>query len=764
MNTLKKLFSSLLVLALIFSPTGWAGTSNFDAIEIASGGTITLGGVSRSSWPAASSGAFTDNGTTVTSSSAPTKLIFTISSGDLFATGLTAGTGDLTLENGQLVDGGTNGALKFTEAGDTLTLSFDGSTIKLDSSDGGFQFVMSDATEGTVQFQTNNDTDDYIEISTTSNQSLINFVGQSGKITASGGAIDFDNENLTTTGTLSSGATTVTSLIIGDDTLDVTTDDFLEFTSNDETSRIGATGFEAKDAILRLDADQGDDGGDTWELESDHSTNSLLFTNDTAVAGTQATILTLSTAGALTTTGDMNVVNDTATTNAVVDVAKFEATTTGTAANNLGVGVTYYVEDAGGSEEQASLDIVLSDVTDSSEDADLVYSANVAGTVEQKLKITSVGTLQLDGTEATDALLQLRADQSDDNGDDWQFEADTSTNDLIISNDTSGSQAAKLTIADTTGDVTLTGDIINENADSLLMNTDDDLQFLSNDEHSRISAIGFEAKEGQIVLKADQDDDATDGWELAASTSGTLTIGNDSSVAGTFVDKLTIASSGAITLVSSDVLTNVTDDKLSFQSEDESSTLQALGFEAKAASLELYADQDDDATDGWEITATTGGTLTIGNDSGAAGTDVAKITITGSSGNTAFVGDVSGDGGDQLYGFLSNQVAITTTSITAAQCGSTFVGDSADVIVLPEASTVLGCRLTFVGGTADDVDIDPADGTDEFGQCTASGGTIDGAAGDEYRITDIGTSITIEAVGANLWAVVAHNGAITDVN
>jgi len=40
----------------------------------------------------------------------------------------------------------------------------------------------------------------------------------------------------------------------------------------------------------------------------------------------------------------------------------------------------------------------------------------------------------------------------------------------------------------------------------------------------------------------------------------------------------------------------------------------------------------------------------------------------------------------------------------------TFVSNSADVIVLPEASTVLGCRLTFVCGTADDFDIDPADG------------------------------------------------------
>jgi len=43
--------------------------------------------------------------------------------------------------------------------------------------------------------------------------------------------------------------------------------------------------------------------------------------------------------------------------------------------------------------------------------------------------------------------------------------------------------------------------------------------------------------------------------------------------------------------------------------------------------------------------------------------------------------------------------------------------------------------------------------------------TLAPAAGDAIRCTDIGGSITLEAVGANLWAQVAGgNGVWTDVN
>lgn len=150
---------------------------------------------------------------------------------------------------------------------------------------------------------------------------------------------------------------------------------------------------------------------------------------------------------------------------------------------------------------------------------------------------------------------------------------------------------------------------------------------------------------------------------------------------------------------------------------------------------------------------------------------ITTATITTANIVTAnLTGDLSGDGGDQLFGFLQDQVASTTVAITAAQCGKTFVSNSADVMTLPEASTVLGCRLTFVCGTADDFDVNPADGTDTIGSVSTTNGTtgvvtLAPSAGDAIRCTDAGGSITLEATGANAWSQVAGgNGIWTDVN
>ena len=133
-------------------------------------------------------------------------------------------------------------------------------------------------------------------------------------------------------------------------------------------------------------------------------------------------------------------------------------------------------------------------------------------------------------------------------------------------------------------------------------------------------------------------------------------------------------------------------------------------------------------------------------------------------------GDVSGDGGDQLFGFKQDQVASTTTTATIAQCGKTFVSNSADVITLPEASTALGCRYTFVCGTADNFDVNPQDSPDAISSVSTTDGstavvTLAPAAGDAIRCTDIGGSITLEAIGNDLWAQVGGgNGIWTDIN
>lgn len=261
---------------------------------------ISLSSVTKTSWGSVVS-PWEDSGTTTLLTSAPTKFVLTHSSGDTASTGFTAGTGDITLENDQTIDGGTNNAIIFGDNSDTATMTFSGNDIVLDSSDGGFMFTLTDATNGTIDLQTNNDSNDYIQISTSGNQPVINFVGCDGSITAASGAISFGNENLSTTGTLSSGATTVTSLIAGDETLSVATDDQFQFKSNDNHTTIEVLGYEAKDAVLLLDADQGDDNSDSWFIKSIAADNDLHFLNHSTLR------LTMSSAGNILTSGDIEI-------------------------------------------------------------------------------------------------------------------------------------------------------------------------------------------------------------------------------------------------------------------------------------------------------------------------------------------------------------------------------------------------------------------------------------------------------------------------
>lgn len=185
------------------------------------------------------------------------------------------------------------------------------------------------------------------------------------------------------------------------------------------------------------------------------------------------------------------------------------------------------------------------------------------------------------------------------------------------------------------------------------------------------------------------------------------------------------------------------------------SALSISGAEATDAIFTMAADESDDSGDDWQFrSVASGNALTISND--ASGSQVTKLSIAASTGNVSLVGDLAGDGGDQLYGFLNNQVAATAVTITAAQCGSTFINSGAVEMDLPEASTVLGCRLTFITGNASNFDIDP-DAADQILVQTD-------AAGDRARNATLGNSITIEAISASQWAPVSVIGTWSDAN
>jgi hypothetical protein len=96
--------------------------------------------------------------------------------------------------------GGSNLYLEADTGTPTLKLYTDGSHLMEFQSWGSLgayhQYIY--ATDA-LWIYSGGDSDDYLTINTTANQTTINFVGQNGKITADSGTIDFDNELLLTT-------------------------------------------------------------------------------------------------------------------------------------------------------------------------------------------------------------------------------------------------------------------------------------------------------------------------------------------------------------------------------------------------------------------------------------------------------------------------------------------------------------------------------------------------------------------------------------
>jgi len=199
--------------------------------------------------------------------------------------------------------------------------------------------------------------------------------------TAGGGRLTMTASALTDPITLSNG-----EILTNADT-----DDIVTLKSNDEHTTFQLLGFEAKNAILELAADQSDDSGDSFFIKAD--------TSDELSILNEATVLT-----------------------------KWDAN-----------GIQYFKD----SESMSNASDVISFFFDDA-------AANV----------------KVVGFEASKSSLTLQADESDDNGDDWQISSEVA-NTFTIANDTSGSQVAKFTMAASDGDITLTGGITGDGGDTL---------------------------------------------------------------------------------------------------------------------------------------------------------------------------------------------------------------------------------------------------------------------------------------------------------
>ncbi len=345
----------------------------------------------------------------------------------------------------------------------------------------------------------------------------------------------------------------------------------------------------------------------------------------------------------------------------------------------------------------------------------------------------------LTAAEATDSILNLVADEGDDNGDDWALKALASGNSLAFQNNTSGSLVAQLSLG-TTGIFTLKNDETIDNS-----TTDDLVTVASNDSNIVLSLSSPLTTDGDATLRliADASADNSDEWEIQ-NDGGTnlLTFSND--VSGTQAVKMSLNSSGVITMSDFESFTNASD-VVTLGADDAAAHLVLNGFEASNAILNFVADQSDDSGDEWRFTNSDGGNFVLSND--VSGSHATKLQI-----------DSNGD----LYSYRQNQIASTTTAISVTECASTFVSNSADVLTLPEASTALGCRLTFICGTADDFDVNPSDtGAADIILPT---GALTPSIGDALRCTDAGAGFVLEAIGNDSWAVISTNLTITDAN
>lgn len=535
--------------------------------------TLYIGGVAYTSFAAGSDGNWTDNGATVTLDGNPTGVILTKSSGDLAITSVTAGS--VVLQNAATLDNAVDGTVTLVEGGDTLSLIYSGTTIQLDSSDGGFQFAMSNAGEGYVDFLCNNDTNDYLRISTVLNVPTIVTAGTCNLEIAPDGGTTTVTGALTATGlATAAGVTTSTTITLqNSETIVNSTNNTVEVGGGTGTTlSVLDAGESDSDATLLLRADASADNGDDWQIVSDGATNSMLIQNDTS--GAMATKLTLSTAGVTTLAGGLTLSNAE----------------------------------------------VISNATDT------IVRVASSGTTESNLEVYATGTSD------DDAILRLTADADADAGDRMAILNDGATNSMFFQSDTGAADtlATIMTLAKT-GILTLTGALTLSNGDTVTNAVDDTVQVASDDTHTVLAVYSALTMDGTaaINLVGDAQANATDSFQIKNDAHGTLTFANDSTVAGTYVTKLSMSSDGLLTLINNETLDNTVDNTVTVGSAASMITkLYSSNATNGTVSLQLVGDAGADTTDGWQIQNGAAGALAIGCDNAVAGTYVTTASLT----------------------------------------------------------------------------------------------------------------------------------------
>jgi hypothetical protein len=301
------------------------------------------------------------------------------------------------------------------------------------------------------------------------------------------------------------------------------------------------------------------------------------------------------------------------------------------------------------------------------------------------------------------------------------------------------------------------------------------------DAAATVKLVGYEASAASLQLLADQDDDATDGWQLTNAGAGSLAVGCDSSAAGTFLTKLTISSAGVLTLSDSETLTDASD-VVTLQADDAAASFVVSGFEAGASAITIQSDEGDDAADkfvmsmandaGSNLMTITTGAVTAATVSNAGLWTLAAETVTGATllngavtvGDniadiTTFTGKIAGATPLSFDGTTANTVytifamddpASASKTITFPAVTGTVMLSSAATALTPGAAVA----LTVTKGNQLFTDT-PTDNEDQT--ITFSGA---GAAGDLVTIifTTISTGDEVITFHATL---VSSTGTLT---
>ena len=246
--------------------------------------------------------------------------------------------------------------------------------------------------------------------------------------------------------------------------VNVNSDKLVLLAAASEDATVQIQGGEGGNAILKLISDDSDDNGDDWAIKNTASNNGLTIESD--ISGSSVAQITLTphatvASSTVAIAGGLTVAGATAFSGAFdfTSQAMTEVNIDGGAIDGVTIGTNSAVTDL----RVDNLKLDGNDISSTDSNGNVTITPNGTGDV-----VVNSDQVIISGGEGETATLMFRADEGDDNGDDWTISNSTG-NVLSINNDISGSAVAHVqftpnaTVANSTaafaGDVTIAGDL-----------------------------------------------------------------------------------------------------------------------------------------------------------------------------------------------------------------------------------------------------------------------------------------------------------------